>query len=491
MRKKMISCLILIALVTGVFGCGAQEEKKSPEHTIKLKCAYFAIGADFRDYQERLNEEFKNQGLPYEIEFDSPDILFKDNYKEYVDAYADAIRSGGYDLIHCNGRINSYVVQEVLAEQGLLLPLNELLSDSDEGRQLQEAYPQNVWDALSFEGETYGAPTLLGNYRYYVVVNMEYAEKYGIAASDINFQKLDEILRIVTEGEKAAGNNSFIGTTPLSYFLQGDYEFSRCEPVCVDTGGKAPVAESIVENEAFISWIKTLNVWNKEGIMKTGMNRQITQGNFFMTGRYSYSPEAAVAGSRAEYDISPDVELEAVELSEFSKQALDKTTAVMGVSAYSEHPEEAFKALAALYSNAELSNALAYGKEGVNYRIENGKVVIVDNSQEDEIRREYFGNSLLTLPSEKDSSEKQKELWNTVEELHVSAQEQLIYDEELNQKMGELTTWYLDEYSFAVSGESQDIETDLEKLRMGARERGIEEVVEEFNRQYQAGAGFR
>ena len=210
-----------------------------------------------------------------------------------------------------------------------------------------------------------------------------------------------------------------------------------------------------------------------------------------MTGRYSYSPEAAVAGSRAEYDVSPDVELEAVELSELSKQALDKTTAMMGVSAYSEHPEEAFKALAALYSNAELSNALAYGKEDVNYRIENGKAVIVDNSREDEIRREYFGNSLLTLPSEKDSSEKQKELWNTVEELHVSAQEQLIYDEELNQKMGELTTWYLDEYSFAVSGESQDIETDLERLRMGARERGIDEIVEEFNRQYQAGAGFR
>ncbi len=469
------------------------EEEASPEETVRLKCLLFSLDTEEINVQG-LNRELEAQGLPYEVEFESPHISFEGDYKAYVDAYADLAASGDYDLVHCAGSMNGYVVQEALAGKGILFPLRERLEDSSEGRRLMDAYPENVWEALSCDGEIYGAPTLGGDYRYYAVFNTEYAEKYGIAPEDIRFQELDGILRTAAEGERASGNAHFVGAVSFTYLLQGRYEYSRCELICVDTGEGVPRAESIVENDAFISWIKTLNSWRRDGILRTDMSRQVVQGNFFMTGVYSYSPEAAVAAARAEHNISDGVKLAAVELPELSRGALYKTTDVMGVSAQSAHRDEAFELLSALYTNEELANILAYGEENVDYAIEDGRAVMLEEGTQSErliqeLQRRSLGNTLITLPGEWDSLEKREELWEAAKELETSVQEQLIYSDELKKKIAELSTWLMDEHSFILSGESEDIEADLERIRQGAWERGCGGILEEMNLQYQAGGG--
>ena len=147
-----------------------------------------------------------------------------------------------------------------------------------------DAYPENVWEALSCDGEIYGAPTLGGDYRYYAVFNTEYAEKYGIAPEDIRFQELDGILRTAVNGERASGNAHFVGAVSFTYLLQGRYEYSRCELICVDTGEGVPRAESIVENDAFISWIKTLNSWRRGRHFTDGYESPGGAGKLLMTG---------------------------------------------------------------------------------------------------------------------------------------------------------------------------------------------------------------
>jgi hypothetical protein len=69
-----------------------------------------------------------------------------------------------------------------------------------------------------------------------------------------------------------------------------------------------------------------------------------------------------------------DVELRAVEFPEFNLKFNGKGYKA-GVGAESAHQEEAMEAVAAIYSDAKLSNALVYGTEGESYQIENGLAV--------------------------------------------------------------------------------------------------------------------
>ena len=105
-----------------------------------------------------------------------------------------------------------------------------------------------------------------------------------------------------------------------------------------------------------------------------------------------------------------------MELPELSRGALYKPRIVMGVSAQSAHPDEAFKLLSALYTNEELANILAYGEENVDYAIEDGRAVLLEEGTQSErliqeLQRRSLGNTLITLPGEWDSWKKREELW--------------------------------------------------------------------------------
>ena len=143
------------------------------------------------------------------------------------------------------------------------------------------------------------------------------------------------------------------------------------------------------------------------------------------------------------------------------------------------------EAVAAIYSDAELSNALVYGKEGESYQIEDGLAVrpgeygIVGGEQQIS-----FGNPFLTMPSDKDSPNKKEELWSLVEGAELSGFAGGAFDlEGIEQNIAQLNVFFMERCQDILWGSSEDLEAELKVLSEEADALGLETVLEKLNQQ--------
>lgn len=467
-----------------------EETAKEPE-TITLKWGLFAGSVEsLAQCESQLNEELKSRGLSYRVEFAALGDSYKDDYETYVNSYIEDVKTGDCDIVECGGRHNSYDLYEIMADAGALASWNQWLDGKDVGKLLREAYPENIWEELTYQGQIYGLPTINTGIRYYGVWNLDFAEKYQLRPKEVSGGSLEEYLPKVMDGEKKEGNSSFIPLASWPNLLLENYESSNCELIAVCTEGGRLRAENLLYNEDYLEQSGRMNRWRKEGMfVYRPETAQMKNGNFLLAGIYSYSEKAAESQCRAVYALPEDIRLEAVEIPEFKSGFASTRRAApyrTGIAEGSLRQKEAFALLSVIYSDESLSSLLAYGREGENYSLENGKVVRRGENSAAAFRAKWLGNSLLTLPDLSDSEEKKKEFWESIENLNVSAQHGIaIYDEEMRRKISAINTMAMEEYSSFFTSGSENWEQELEKLRNRAKELGIEEVVEEMNRRFE------
>lgn len=435
MKKKIILMLSFVMLCSLLSGCG--ETKK-----ITVTWALFNLKGDQQVYLDALNEVMEEKGLPYQIQFANVSIPFEGDYETYVNAYIEEIEKGDFDIITCPGVQNCYDTYKMIADKGLLVPWDDFLKNGGTGQKLKTAYPSPTWEAVKYDGVVYGVPTLITGLNYYAVFNVDYAEKYGIDLSTVRFSDLDEILHKAAEGEFGEGNQTFVPSTPWQHFWREGYEGSPCEMVYIHG----------------------------------------PQGKW--AAEYSYSEEAAENLIKNSFSMPSAIRLQAVEFPEFNLKFKGNGYKV-GVGAKSEHKEEAMEAVAAIYSDADLSNALVYGKEGESYYIENGLAFPMGDYMLAEMKQQIsFGNPFLTMPSYKDSSNKKEELWKLIEESELSGLLGVTFDlEGIDETVCRLNVLLLEQYSDLLLGKSADVEGDLKALTEEANALGLETVLAEWNRQ--------
>ncbi|MCI8466319.1 MAG: hypothetical protein HFI63_10805 [Lachnospiraceae bacterium] len=497
MKKLVAVCMLFSLILSGVAGVSpkepfrsseskaiGQDQAEKPSEKQKLVWAFFDFPVEMEVYQNSLNEELEKKGLPYEIEFASVPASYGD-YKTYTSSCVEEVEKGDYDIITCPDIINCYDLYTMLADKGILLPMTELLEKKEAGKKLKEAYPSVIWESMNYQGEIYGILTPDTCTNYYAVFHEAYADKYGIDVSQVTFASLEKHLRAARAGENRERNKNFVVSDLLPYCLES-LEFSPCGLISIDTDGEDATAESILCKEEFLTYTKTLGEWAKDGIFPSiyqDWEKEFQKGNFLVTGTYAYSPEAAESYCRSTYNIPAETKLQVVELPEFGK-SFYRAGGKTGIKKSSSHSEEAFEVLAAIYSDEELSNALVYGKEGVSYRMEEGKAVRLDEYQGAEFHmRQYLGNPFLTIPGVWDSVSKKEELSERFQTIEIAVRVKVPFDlEGIDAEIAQLNTLFLDTYSeFFI--EKKDMEKALEIIRKGADEIGIEKVLSELNRQ--------
>ncbi len=479
MKKKIILMLSFVMLCSLLSGCG--ETKK-----ITVTWALFNLKGDQQVYLDALNEVMEEKGLPYQIQFANVSIPFEGDYETYVNAYIEEIEKGDFDIITCPGVQNCYDTYKMIADKGLLVPWDNFLKNGGTGQKLKTAYPSPTWEAVKYDGVVYGVPTLITGLNYYAVFNVDYAEKYGIDLSTVRFSDLDEILHKAAEGEFGEGNQTFVPSTPWQHFWREGYEGSPCEMVYIHGPQGKWAAESMMDIEKEIEHLRLLNLWGSQGLVTCDdYGEAVSHGNFLVTAaEYSYSEEAAENLIKNSFSMPSAIRLQAVEFPEFNLKFKGNGYKV-GVGAKSEHKEEAMEAVAAIYSDADLSNALVYGKEGESYYIENGLAFPMGDYMLAEMKQQIsFGNPFLTMPSYKDSSNKKEELWKLIEESELSGLLGVTFDlEGIDETVCRLNVLLLEQYSDLLLGKSADVEGDLKALTEDANALGLETVLAELNRQ--------
>ncbi len=477
MKKFTIICLLFSLVLTGCAGVSKKETKK-------LKWVVFDHYDEMGMYQRSLNEMLEKKGLPYEIEFVNIKTNFEGDYKACVDSHLNEVKTGTYDIITCPYPLGCYDLYTMMADEGILLPITDFLEEDGAGEKLKEAYPSVVWKVMDYKGEIYGIPTPNMELNYYAVFNREYADKYGLDLSQVTVAELGESFQAVHNGEmRGEDEDPFVVTAQWPTGLGGTFEFAPCLLICIDTGGERPVAENILYKEEFLEHFRRLGDWGQKGFFSETDWEAMEKGEFLVTGTYAYSPEAAENFCRRTSNIPADIKLQVVELPEFSI-AFYRRGCKTGVKKDGSDPEGILEVLAAIYSDEELSNALVYGKEGVDYQVKDGRAIGRGGDWGSEYSMTSdLGNPFLTMPGIMDSVSKKKELWQLAETVPLAVRGKISFDiSRIDQEICQLDFLYFEKYRDYFMG-IKDIETVLEDIRRDAEAAGIEKVLSELNDQ--------
>lgn len=471
-----------------------EETEEEEEGVVTLCWAFTEVEAvSLEPYETALNDVLKKRGLPWRVSFDK----LKDSATNGLEGPVSERRQlsqNEYDIVSCLD-FGDFLLYGMLAREGLLEPLNTRMEGTEEGKRLKDAYPQIAWDAVSVGGNIYGIPTIFDTQKAYVILNGKMTEKYGIRPEEISGDNLAETLKFVTDREWEAGNTGFRGGEVL-YWYNGGAQQTLSQFIQVSFSDGEPKVENVLENEGRLEERRGHVELLSDGYLFRGEweeEKIVQSGNFFSLEVYSYCEEAAVKACRDRWKIPETVPLKAVEVS-----GQDTTfyggAGKTGIWAAGEQKEEAFALLAAIYSDAELSNALTYGTFGRDYRIEDGIASVSRN----QLWESYGGNALLTYPARGDSKDKRERLWEAIEAKRPETVPRFEFDPQkiivewtnLRQVEGE----YWEDLCHCsreemiereketgrrgVCGCMETWEEDVEKVRKAALDAGIDRVIE-------------
>ena len=154
-----------------------------------------------------------------------------------------------------------------------------------------------------------------------------------------------------------------------------------------------------------------------------------------------------------------------------------------GVTPISQTPDKAFDLLATVFTDPYLNNLLTYGIEGEDYNIVDGRA---DNTYN--IWGEpAFANSLICLPSTSQPKDLPERLRNGIENAEPDDALAFRIDKRgFHDKLLEIAN-YVSDFSDEVTGDNFD-ET-VQKYREKLFDAGLQEIIDDVNRQYAEWSG--
>lgn len=200
---------------------GSETESSKPT----LTWAYIDLVPINDTAKELIAQVLEKKGIECNIEYVSTSILDVKGYPSWV---KDQRETGHVpDILHTSFWYHG-VYDFADFAQDELLPLNDYL-ESDEGKELREAYSEAEWRRASFGETIYTTPFRSGGEELYYFVNNKYIKDFE-ADFDGTYQSLKKILEKHSESDLCIGAGNFgdeIGAVWLGYERAGTmlYEF--------------------------------------------------------------------------------------------------------------------------------------------------------------------------------------------------------------------------------------------------------------------------
>lgn len=449
--KKISFGLCIIMILISCAGCS--EKKKMDDEKVVLQWSMFD---NTRNHEVYLNEILEEKGYPYEIK-----IVSEDNGET-----ADLLEVGSYEWA------KAYDTDQE-AKEGKLLALDSFL-ESEEGKKLKECFPDTIWNAYKIDGSTYTIPSIgYVPFKTAYIWDTSLAEKYDIHPETWDeklWEHMDE-LKKVSEGE---GNKVLAYEANLYNMgkLNGYTEaLGLYYPFVYDeiNGGNL---KFLYETEHFKESLEGYKKLYEAGICKDD----------FETSDVFLYVDSVFVSEAAKETMEPGFwKTHAYKV--FSQEylwELSVTAREVGVSVKSSKQNEALKFMALLYTDPDLSNALAWGKLGKDYELDNDVACPVGDpgSYLDNVAA---GNRLITYVEQGQDPGKTELYYKWLEEIPVSklsgfrfsgkkVSNELEQCHELSRNIQNLGVLeFYDSYSAIID--------DYKKA-------GMDKIIEEWNRQF-------
>lgn len=529
----LVSCLIIIMISTSTTGCDSKKKDDQPDPTEYVK----QIGDDFPTPEPENTDEPKDE--QFNKYKDITELTLSDVQKTYPDK--EVLVWVYNDLTYMEPR-NNVRLNEILAEKGLdfvvyMEQINEsnfersinskidagnapdiicasvgeggaptgvpravanqwledLTSymDTNAGQVLRKAFPDNIWETFYFNSGLYGVngafafPT---NYVYFV--NKDIADKYSISLEELEGlepHELEPFLEKVYEGEESDGfvtfNNNLSYNIPY-FSIPFDVYDNRSIAIGNNTRQTDERCVNVFKDRDAVSYFHMISDYRKKGYITSPSKLE----NFFITyssaNIFDELSSMEIINLNNNFKESSNIEM----VISSPSYLFTQLNTLTGICSQSINKDKAFEALSIIYSDKEITDLLLYGIEGLDYTIDNGQIKNIDPDGSFSWQKSmYFGNKMISSPAFGELKDKGSRLDEIYGQMYVPTILGTYLDMTyLSEKINNINA-IIDQYAKGLfEGSYEDVDAILAELNQKLDSAGIQEILDELNRQYKA-----
>ncbi len=411
MFKKSLSIVIVLVLILslGATGCGnnttsdageqngstgssgstsdSSQEKDEKKEDVVLK---LFLAGDEKEGQEEVFEK-ANAMLEEKIPGVQMDIQLI-SYGEWLERWKLLTAAGDQMDVAWIGWMHNY---DVLAREGQLLPLNELIEEVTP--EIKEMIPEFVFEKATVDGQIYSVP----NYQQMVEMRRGIRLYKEIADASVDTQALEAKFTADLTFDKDdwealepyfayAKTNDMLqagaGIT-LAWLAENGYETigQQKSPVAVRIGDETCEVINFYETSQYQDMVNVMADWYAKGYIRQDIlsvenprEDEYQPGGNIAWVHETLKDQSEKDTKRAK-DNGNDVELEVVPTADYQYIAPYGTPTNLAIPFTAKHPEEAMQLISLLNTDEEFYNLMVYGIEGVNYeKVDEGTIQITD-----------------------------------------------------------------------------------------------------------------
>ena len=345
-----------------------------------------------------------------------------------------------------------------------------------------------VWDAVTVDGKIMAVPSNNFSVPYQsYAFKKDLIDKYNIDYENIKtIEDFDAALDIIHQNEPGIYPVLATANTTIPYPLSTKFIVTSTTGVLFDVDNDKFIPE--VEAKYFDDRYRKANEYfvkgyiPKDAATKTETVSEIKSGKYF-----------AFSGRRSAVKTSNLYGFECVE-SEPMYGLINTSNVAAGLNAISrtsKHPELAVQVLNLIWKDPDLSNLLAYGIENVDYTVVSGegqeKSVLPKSGNE--VKWSIWHNWLGPLWDQWDSSWNSKESLIEMQELNRSAEVAPILGfvpdlSAYKTNIAMINSIFTESIPVLSTGSMPDYDEYVTALKSRYKDAGIDDVVDEINKQY-------
>lgn len=369
MWKKWL-CFLLSSILL-LSGCSVQSDPHKDGDKTELTWVMPAMWNQKQQEgrEDALNAALEEKGYPYHITLD---VISPEAYFQTCLSYAEERKP--VDLMFYGSALSDEIIAlHHFYYSGLVLPLQSYL-ETDTGYQLKEIYPQIIWDASQINGDVFGIPSPFVPPAAPITIlwDRTLAEKYDVHPenwTDLPHHYEDEIQKVASGEAKSSDFYAISNARSLEYVFPTHTRIISNAPFYIDETAEDLTVLHRAEIPELPDITRFLDNLEKKGYLSDTLGGKNTRYFLYVLTYRSSEQEL-------ERRFGPDF-ADRYGVIRIGEPRL--TRANMGfftsIASWSSHPDEAFQLLAAVYTDPELSNLLAWGIPNTDYTVEDGRAV--------------------------------------------------------------------------------------------------------------------
>lgn len=375
--------------------------------------------------------------------------------------------------------------------KGAFIELGELIDKYGQG--IKDSLDPAFLEGAKINGKNYGVPTnkelaAAGG----IVYRKDIADELGIDMSNVKTpQDLDAVYAIVKEKKpELTPLYTTAGTFNSHFFANYDFLGDSTIPGAILKDQEATTVMPVEQIDRYKEYLNLTRDFFKKGYINAdAATTQVSSGDAWKAGTVFSTIEPMKPGKDAEIASAASLTGKLAQITMTEKTVATSETAgsMLGISSTSKDPARAMMLINLLHTDKEINNLLNFGIEGDHYTRSGEIITATDNTPNYNPGSAWmFGSQFLNYVWNTEDPEKWAKFKEFNQNAKVSPALGFVFDSEpVKAEVGAIAN-VIKQYQRALETGSVDVDKVLPEYEEKLKAAGLDKVVAEKQKQYDA-----